>query len=169
VLKRSSKSLLDADDSTAFSSWDSVCRVLSGICLGLGVAGLDSPSFDADGRPFSSPSSLSFYRYDKRSIRHTKTGLLAFKRSTKKRLKRFHRPAIPAVSEMTLSISRGFTSSSERGNCVGRRPTVGEGAADGMFAFATSASYTVVQPDTIDPSAQSIPYASLPVLPPTPR
>jgi hypothetical protein len=98
-----------------------------------------------------------------------KRSLLAFKRSTKKRLKRFHRPAIPAVSEMTLSMSRGFTSSSERGSCVGRRPTVGEGAADEKFAFAISASYTAVQPDTIRASALSIPYASLPVLPPTRR
>lgn len=98
-----------------------------------------------------------------------KKGSLAFKRSTKKRLKRFHRPAIPAVSEMTLSMSRGFTSSSERGSCVGRRPTVGEGAADRKFAFATSASYTAVQPDTIRAWALSILYASLPVLPPTPR
>ena len=72
MLKRSSKSLLDADDSTAFSSWDNVSRVLSGICLGLGVAGLDNPSFDAGERPFSSSSSLSFYRYDKKSIRHKK-------------------------------------------------------------------------------------------------
>ena len=70
---------------------------------------------------------------------------------------------------MTLSMSRGFTSSSERGSCVGRRPTVGEGAADEKFAFAMSASYTAVQPDTIGASALSIPYASLPVLPPTPR
>lgn len=54
---------------------------------------------------------------------------------------------------MTLSISRGFTSSSERGASVGRRPTVGEGAAEGKFAFATSASYTAVQPETIGTSA----------------
>ena len=169
MLKRSSKSLLDADDSTAFSSWD-MCRVLPGICLGLGVAGLESPSFDAGERPFSSSSSPSFYRYDKRLIRHTKKKRLqTFKRSTKKRLKRFHRPAIPADSEMTLSISRGFASSSGRGGCVGRRPTVGEGAADEKFAFATSASYTAVQPDTIGASALPRPYASLPARPPTPR
>jgi hypothetical protein len=56
---------------------------------------------------------------------------------------------------MTLSMSRGFTSSSERGASVGRRPTVGEGAAEGKFAFATSASYTAVQPDTIGASALS--------------
>ena len=56
---------------------------------------------------------------------------------------------------MTLSISRGFTSSSERGVSGGRRPTVGEGAADGKFAFATSASYTAVQPDTIGALALS--------------
>ena len=70
---------------------------------------------------------------------------------------------------MTLSMSRGLTSSSERGSCVGRRPTVGEGVADGKFAFATSASYTAVQPDTIGASALSIPYASLPALLPTPQ
>jgi hypothetical protein len=56
---------------------------------------------------------------------------------------------------MTLSMSRGFTSSSERGVSGGRRPTVGEGAADEKFAFATSASYTAVQPDTVGASAPS--------------
>ena len=52
-------------------------------------------------------------------------------------------------------MSRGFTSSSERGVSGGRRPTVGEGAADGKFAFPTSASYTAVQPDTVGESAPS--------------
>jgi hypothetical protein len=69
-------------------------------------------------------------------------GLLTLRRSNRKRLKRFHRPANPAASEMTLSISRGFTPSSERGPCVGRRPTVGDGTADGKFTFVTSASYS---------------------------
>lgn len=38
---------------------------------------------------------------------------------------------------------------------MGRRPTVGEGAAEEKFAFATSASYTAVQPDTVGESAPS--------------
>jgi hypothetical protein len=67
---------------------------------------------------------------------------LTLRRSNRKRLKRFHRPAIPAASEITLSISRGFAPSSERGPCVGRRPTVGDGTADGKFTFVTSASYS---------------------------
>lgn len=64
------------------------------------------------------------------------------RRSNRKRLKRFHRPAIPEASDITLSISRGFTLSSERGPCGGRRPPVGDGTADGKFTFATSASYS---------------------------
>ncbi len=161
---------MDADDSTALSPSGRVCEILYDGCLGLGVAGLDSPSFDAGGRPSSSSSSLSFY-HTMRNLFATrwKGESLAFRRSTRKRLKRFHRPAIPAASEMTLSMSRGFTSSSERGSCVGRRPTVGEGAAEGKFTFAMSASYTAVQPDTIGASALFIPYASSPVPPPTPR
>lgn len=67
---------------------------------------------------------------------------LTLRRSNRKRLKRFHRPAIPAASEITLSISRGFAPSSERGPCVGRRPTVGDGTAEGKFTFDTSASYS---------------------------
>ena len=67
---------------------------------------------------------------------------LAFRRSTRKRLKRFHRPAIPAASEITLSMSRGFTSSSEWGAGGARRTAVGEGVADGKPTFVTSASYS---------------------------
>ena len=46
-------------------------------------------------------------------------------------------------------MSRGFTSSSEKGAVVCRRGAVGEGAAGEKFTFATSASYsrsTVTQP-----------------------
>ena len=46
-------------------------------------------------------------------------------------------------------MSRGFTSSSEKGAVVCRRGAVGEGATDEKFTFATSASYsrsTVTQP-----------------------
>jgi hypothetical protein len=54
---------------------------------------------------------------------------------------------------MTLSMSRGFTSSSEKGAVVCRRGAVGEGAADEKLAFATSASYSRSTRETIDESA----------------
>jgi hypothetical protein len=72
-------------------------------------------------------------------------GWRTFRRSSRKRLKRFHRPPIPAASEMTLSISRGLTLSSERGPW-GRRPPVGDGTAEEKFTFATSASYSCSTP-----------------------
>ena len=137
--------MLHADDSTAVSSTDTISWELSGGFLVSGDAGIEGPSRDTGERLSSPSSSLSFYLNVRKSIHLCEVkggGRLAFRRSIRNLLKRFHRPAIPATSEITLSISRGFTSSSE----TGRRPAVGEGTVDGKLAFATSASYSCSTP-----------------------
>ena len=141
MLRRSSKSLLHAEDSTAFSSSD--VEPSGGFLVSVS---LDSSSCrDTGGSP---SSSLSFYHAHLRCQFVTQHGERTLSRSSKNRLKRFHRPAIPAASEMTLSMSRGFTSSSEAGAVVCRRGAVGEGTADRKFTFATSASYSRSTRDT---------------------
>jgi hypothetical protein len=142
--RRSSKSLLHAHDSTALSSSDMASGGPSGGFLVLGDIDIGSSSCPGTGVPrFSLSSSFSFYHCILETGYSTKEEQLAFRRSDRKRLKRFHRPAIPATSDITLSMSRGFTSSSEGGPNVGFRAAVGEDIpGGGKLTFATSASYS---------------------------